>query len=150
MFGIGLPELLLILALALIVLGPDRLPQVARQLARFFGELKRAGEDFKRQLDLESLKDLKEGKSWNGHQEADSGRPVSGERGEGEGRQAGGPEAGAGDEAERHEGTEWKVAERKEEGKAAGEAGSAKEGGGATSRLDEPGAADPRRPGSEA
>jgi sec-independent protein translocase protein TatB len=44
MFGIGLPELLLILALALIVLGPDRLPQLARQIARYMGKLKRASE----------------------------------------------------------------------------------------------------------
>jgi Tat protein translocase TatB subunit len=59
-FGIGLPELLFILALALIVLGPERLPKVARQLARLLGELKKAGEDFKNQLDLEGLKDIKD------------------------------------------------------------------------------------------
>lgn len=60
MFGIGLPELLFILALALIVLGPEKLPKVARQLARLLGELKRAGEDFKNQLDLEGLKNIKD------------------------------------------------------------------------------------------
>jgi len=32
MFGIGMPELLLILALALIVLGPKKLPELARAL----------------------------------------------------------------------------------------------------------------------
>jgi Tat protein translocase TatB subunit len=62
MFGIGLPELLLIFALALIVLGPDRLPQLGRQIARYMGELKRASEEFKSQLDIESLeKDIKQG-----------------------------------------------------------------------------------------
>jgi len=62
MFGIGLPELLLILALALIVLGPDKLPQLARQIARYIGELKRASEELKSQLDIESLeKDIKQG-----------------------------------------------------------------------------------------
>jgi Tat protein translocase TatB subunit len=61
MFGIGLPELLLILVLALIVFGPDRLPQVARQIAHFIGELKKASEEFKSQLDLnEDLKDIKD------------------------------------------------------------------------------------------
>ena len=60
MFGIGVPELILILALALIVLGPDKLPQVAKQIARFVGELKRASEDFKKQLDVEGLEDIKE------------------------------------------------------------------------------------------
>lgn len=62
MFGIGLPELLLILALALIVLGPDKLPQLARQIARYMGKLKRASEELKSQLDIESLeKDTKQG-----------------------------------------------------------------------------------------
>ncbi|MBW1670282.1 MAG: twin-arginine translocase TatA/TatE family subunit [Deltaproteobacteria bacterium] len=62
MFGIGLPELLLIFALALIVLGPDRLPKLGRQIARYMVELKRASEEFKSQLDIESLeKDIKQG-----------------------------------------------------------------------------------------
>jgi len=61
MFGIGLPELLLILALALIVLGPDKLPQLAKQLAKYMRKLKRASEEFKSQLDIESLeKDIKQ------------------------------------------------------------------------------------------
>ena len=62
MFGIGLPELLLILALALIVLGPDKLPQLARQIAEYMGKLKRASEELKSQLDIETLeKDIKQG-----------------------------------------------------------------------------------------
>jgi len=61
MFGIGLPELLLILALALIVLGPDKLPQLARQIAEYVGKLKRASEELKSQFDIESLeKDIKQ------------------------------------------------------------------------------------------
>jgi sec-independent protein translocase protein TatB len=39
-FGIGLPELLLILILAVIVVGPDRLPEVAAQLARWIRQLR--------------------------------------------------------------------------------------------------------------
>ena len=62
MFGIGLPELLLILALALIVLGPDKLPQLARQIAGYMGKLKRASEELKSQFDIEFLeKDIKQG-----------------------------------------------------------------------------------------
>ena len=41
MFGIGMPELLLILALALVVLGPKKLPEIARSLGRGLAELKR-------------------------------------------------------------------------------------------------------------
>ncbi|HLH23208.1 MAG TPA: Sec-independent protein translocase protein TatB [Chloroflexota bacterium] len=41
LFGIGLPELLLIMVLALVVIGPERLPEVASQLGRTMAELKR-------------------------------------------------------------------------------------------------------------
>ncbi len=47
MFGIGFPELLLILALALIVIGPKRLPDIARALGRGFTEFKRATDELK-------------------------------------------------------------------------------------------------------
>jgi Tat protein translocase TatB subunit len=57
MFGIGLPELVMILVLGLLVLGPKRLPEVARMLGRFYGQLRRASEDFQRTMrqDLEAL-----------------------------------------------------------------------------------------------
>lgn len=47
MFGIGMPELLLILALALIVLGPKRLPEIARALGKGLSEFRRATDDLK-------------------------------------------------------------------------------------------------------
>lgn len=47
MFGIGMPELLLILALALIVIGPQKLPEIAKALGRGFSEFKKATDDFK-------------------------------------------------------------------------------------------------------
>jgi len=47
MFGIGMPELLLILALALIVLGPKKLPELARALGKGMAELRKATEDIK-------------------------------------------------------------------------------------------------------
>lgn len=53
MFGIGFPELLLILALALVVIGPKRLPDIARALGRGFSEFKRATEELKSSFDEE-------------------------------------------------------------------------------------------------
>ena len=47
MFGIGLPEMLLIMALALIVVGPDKLPDLARSLAKGLMELKKTAENLK-------------------------------------------------------------------------------------------------------
>jgi len=41
MFGIGLPEMIIILAVALIVVGPDKLPELARSLAKGVQELKK-------------------------------------------------------------------------------------------------------------
>jgi len=45
MFGIGMTELLVILVVALVVLGPSRLPEVARSIGRALGELKRQSAD---------------------------------------------------------------------------------------------------------
>jgi TatA/E family protein of Tat protein translocase len=50
MFGIGMPELLVILGLALIVLGPKRLPEIARALGKGMSEFRRASEELKEEL----------------------------------------------------------------------------------------------------
>ncbi len=47
MFGIGMPELLLILALALIFIGPKKIPDLARALGRGMAEFRRATEEMK-------------------------------------------------------------------------------------------------------
>ena len=41
LFGIGLPELFLIMVLALVVIGPERLPEVAGQVGRTVADLRR-------------------------------------------------------------------------------------------------------------
>ena len=53
MFGIGLPELMVILVVALVVLGPKRLPDVARMLGRGLAEFRRATSEFKGNLERE-------------------------------------------------------------------------------------------------
>src|SRR5258705_5240704 len=50
MFGIGGPELLLILAVALIVLGPKKLPEIARALGKGLAEFRRATDELKEEL----------------------------------------------------------------------------------------------------
>jgi Tat protein translocase TatB subunit len=57
MFGIGFPELVMILAVALVVLGPQRLPEVARMLGRAYAQLRRASEEFQNTIrqDLAAL-----------------------------------------------------------------------------------------------
>lgn len=50
MFGIGVPELLVILVVALIVLGPKRLPEVAKGLGKALAEFRRATSDLSDEL----------------------------------------------------------------------------------------------------
>ncbi len=50
MFGIGMPELLLILGLALIVLGPKKLPELASALGKGMAEFRRATDELKEEF----------------------------------------------------------------------------------------------------
>lgn len=60
MFGLGMPEILLILAIALIVIGPQKLPELAKTLGRAMGEFKRSAQDLKRSIDMDTtIKDVK-------------------------------------------------------------------------------------------
>ena len=59
--NLGMPEMLFIFLLALIVFGPKKLPELARQLGKIMADFKRATNDFKYQLENEiEQMDIKE------------------------------------------------------------------------------------------
>lgn len=62
MFNIGLPEMLIILAIALIVFGPNKLPELARAFGRAIREFRKATEEVKESF-REETRDLEELKS---------------------------------------------------------------------------------------
>lgn len=74
MFGIGSTELLVILLVALIVLGPKSLAKVSRSLGKAMGEFRRVSTDFQRTLNAESAEaDLREREATRRKAAADAG-----------------------------------------------------------------------------
>lgn len=50
MFGIGTGELLVLLVLALLVLGPERMPRLARDIGKTVGDLRRTSDDLRHEF----------------------------------------------------------------------------------------------------
>jgi sec-independent protein translocase protein TatB len=60
MLGIGGSEVVIIALLVLIIFGPSKLPQMARDLGRFVGEARRSIDEFKDELTASSDEDEEE------------------------------------------------------------------------------------------
>lgn len=61
MFGVGTSELIIILIIAILILGPKEIPKVARTLGRGMRELQRAKDELKKNIEFEdeTLDDIK-------------------------------------------------------------------------------------------
>ena len=89
MFGsIGMTELIVIMVVALIVIGPKRLPELARTLGKALGDFKRATSDFQNSFSMEDDYDLdvldeeaKEKEKKAGAEESDEDDDHDGEEG---------------------------------------------------------------------
>ena len=53
MGNLGMPELILILALALLLFGPKKLPEIGKQVGKALGEFKRTSNELKRTIEDE-------------------------------------------------------------------------------------------------
>ena len=61
MFGIGTGELIVILLIAIIILGPNEIPKIARTIGRGMRELERAKDELKKNIEFDddSLEEIK-------------------------------------------------------------------------------------------
>ncbi len=59
MFGIGFTELIVILVIALVILGPERLPEVAKSIGKMVREYKKATNDIKKSVEDIDIKETK-------------------------------------------------------------------------------------------
>ena len=67
MFNIGPAELIVIFLVALLIVGPKRLPEIGRTIGKAMRELRKASDDFRQHLDFDLDDDDVPDKEPNGH-----------------------------------------------------------------------------------
>lgn len=87
MFGLGLPELIIIFVIALLVFGPKKLPDLGKSVGRAMAEFKRAQQDFQESVqsemkEVEKTADLQKVKELGSielkaYENADQGKPAN-------------------------------------------------------------------------
>jgi len=83
MFSLGTTEILVILVVALLIIGPSKLPEVAKTLGKGMAEFRRMSSDVKKTVDLETkLSDL-DGQEREKNADASIGSGAEEENGEG-------------------------------------------------------------------
>ncbi|MFM1848462.1 MAG: hypothetical protein RL417_1936 [Pseudomonadota bacterium] len=50
MFGVSLPELIVVFVVVLLVFGPDKLPEIARKFGKWTGDLRRTSDSLRREF----------------------------------------------------------------------------------------------------
>lgn len=74
MFNIGFPELILILVVALLVVGPSKLPELARTMGKAFGQFRRMADDVRDTIEQEVTVEEKQEEKKDGHLADGEGR----------------------------------------------------------------------------
>lgn len=74
MFNIGFPELILILVVALLVVGPSKLPELARSMGKAFGQFRRMADDVRDTIEQEATAEEKKEEKQDNQSQAEEGK----------------------------------------------------------------------------